>query len=100
MGPLRAPGRRGGRPRPDRGRVDATSRAGCGWPASTLLVAIAIVSALTFIPDAPLRNPETGEIFGNSPFMSSLLFIISMLFLAAGLGYGKGAGSLTGAAPT
>ena len=61
-----------------------------------LLVAVAIVSALTFLPNAPLRNPDTGEIFGNSPFMSSLLFIISMLFLAAGLGYGKGAGSLTG----
>jgi aminobenzoyl-glutamate transport protein len=61
------------------------------------LVAIAIVSALTFLPNAPLRNPETGEIFGNSPFMSSLLFIISMLFLAAGLGYGSGSGSLTGA---
>ncbi|HSS68831.1 MAG TPA: AbgT family transporter [Nocardioidaceae bacterium] len=61
-----------------------------------LLVAVVIVSALTFLPDAPLRNPDTGEIFGNSPFMSSLLFIISMLFLAAGLGYGKGAGSLTG----
>ncbi|MEV6284014.1 AbgT family transporter [Kribbella sp. NPDC051770] len=61
-----------------------------------LLVAVAIVSALTFIPDAPLRNPETGEIFGSSPFMSSLLFIISMLFLAAGLGYGRGAKSLTG----
>lgn len=61
-----------------------------------LAVAVAIVSALTFIPDAPLRNPDTGEIFGNSPFMSSLLFIISMLFLAAGLGYGKGSGSLTG----
>ena len=61
-----------------------------------LLVAVVIVSALTFIPGAPLRNPETGEIFGNSPFMSSLLFIISMLFLAAGLGYGKGASTLTG----
>lgn len=60
------------------------------------LVAITIVSALTFLPGAPLRNPETGEIFGNSPFMSSLLFIISMLFLAAGLGYGTGSGSLTG----
>ena len=60
------------------------------------LVAVAIISALTFIPGAPLRNPETGEIFGNSPFMSSLLLIISMLFLAAGLGYGRGAGSLTG----
>ena len=61
---------------------------GCG-SGSTSLVAIAIVSALTFLPGAPLRNPETGEIFGNSPFMSSLLFIISMLFLAAGLGYGR-----------
>ncbi|NPD06249.1 AbgT family transporter [Nocardioides sp. zg-1308] len=60
------------------------------------LVAVAIICALTFIPGAPLRNPETGEIFGNSPFMSSLLLIISMLFLAAGLGYGKGSGSLTG----
>lgn len=60
------------------------------------LVAVAIISALTFIPGAPLRNPETGEIFGNSPFMSSLLLIISLLFLAAGLGYGRGSGSLTG----
>ncbi|WP_426562604.1 AbgT family transporter [Angustibacter sp. McL0619] len=60
------------------------------------LGAAAIVSLLTFLPNAPLRNPETGEIFGNSPFMSSLLFIISMLFLAAGLGYGRGASTLTG----
>lgn len=69
---------------------------GLRWSVYYLLVAVAIVSALTFIPGAPLRNPETGEIFGSSPFMSSLLFIISMLFLAAGLGYGRGAQSLTG----
>jgi aminobenzoyl-glutamate transport protein len=69
---------------------------GLKWSVYFLLVAVAIVSALTFIPGAPLRNPETGEIFGSSPFMSSLLFIISMLFLAAGLGYGRGAKSLTG----
>ena len=61
-----------------------------------VLVAIVIIGLLTALPNAPLRNPDTGEIFGNSPFMSSLLFIISMLFLAAGLGYGKGSGSLTG----
>ncbi len=60
------------------------------------LVAAVVVGLLTFLPDAPLRNPDTGEIFGNSPFMSSLLFIISMLFLAAGLGYGRGANSLVG----
>ncbi|GAA1520953.1 AbgT family transporter [Kribbella lupini] len=69
---------------------------GLRWSVYYLLVAAAIVSALTFIPNAPLRNPETGEIFGSSPFMSSLLFIISMLFLAAGLGYGQGSKSLTG----
>ena len=69
---------------------------GLRWSVYYLLVAVAIVSALTFIPGAPLRNPDTGEIFGSSPFMSSLLFIISMLFLAAGLGYGRGAKSLTG----
>ncbi|HQG16776.1 MAG TPA: AbgT family transporter [Ornithinibacter sp.] len=60
------------------------------------LVAIAVVTLLTAPPNAPLRNPETGEVFGTSPFMSSLLFIISMFFLAAGLGYGRGAGSLIG----
>lgn len=60
------------------------------------LVAVAVVALLTAPPGAPLRNPETGEVFGSSPFMSSLLFIISMLFLAAGLGYGRGAGTLTG----
>ena len=60
------------------------------------LVAVAVVTLLTALPNAPLRNPDTGEIFGSSPFMSSLLFIISMLFLAAGLGYGRGARTLTG----
>ncbi|HZX04431.1 AbgT family transporter [Kribbella sp.] len=69
---------------------------GLRWSVYYLLIAVAIVSALTFVPGAPLRNPDTGEIFGSSPFMSSLLFIISMLFLAAGLGYGQGAKSLTG----
>ncbi len=61
-----------------------------------LLVAVVILSLLTFLPSAPLRNQETGEIFGNSPFMSSLLFIVSLLFLVTGIGYGRGADTLTG----
>jgi len=60
------------------------------------LAAVAVVTVLTALPNAPLRNPDTGEVFGSSPFMSSLLFIISMLFLAAGLGYGRGAKTLMG----
>jgi aminobenzoyl-glutamate transport protein len=55
------------------------------------LAALAVIVLLTVLPDAPLRNPETGSIFNNSPLMSSLIFIITLLFLVAGLGFGFGA---------
>ena len=39
--------------------------------------------------------PVTGDIFGNSPFMDSLIFIIMLLFLVAGICYGVGARTFT-----
>jgi aminobenzoyl-glutamate transport protein len=54
-----------------------------------------VVALLTVLPSAPLRNPETGSIIGDSPFMDSLMFIITLLFLAAGIAFGRGAKSLT-----
>lgn len=54
-------------------------------------VTLAIILALTLPPGAPLRDPQTGAIIGHSPFMDSLIVIISLLFLAAGMGYGRGA---------
>ena len=33
---------------------------------------------------------------GDSPFMDSLIVIIALIFLVAGLAYGRGAGTLTG----
>ena len=54
-----------------------------------------LVALLTLLPDAPLRNPETGAIVGDSPFMDSLMFIITLLFLAAGIMFDRGARSLT-----
>jgi para-aminobenzoyl-glutamate transporter family len=56
-----------------------------------LLAAVAGVTLLTVLPDAPLRNPETGSIFNDSPLMDSLIFIITSLFLVAGICYGIGA---------
>jgi aminobenzoyl-glutamate transport protein len=53
-----------------------------------------VILLLTVLPGAPLRDPETGNIIGTSPFMDSLIVIISLLFLAAGLGYGRGAGTV------
>lgn len=59
------------------------------------LAALAVITLLSVLPDAPLRNPDTGSIFNNSPLMSSLIFIITLLFLVAGIGFGIGAKTLT-----
>ncbi|MEU7902957.1 AbgT family transporter [Actinoplanes sp. NPDC049118] len=45
-----------------------------------------------------LRNPETGSLIEDSPLMDSLIFIIMLIFLVAGLCYGAGAGTLKGSA--
>lgn len=62
-----------------------------------LLAATALIALLTVLPGAPLRDPVTGSIIGTSPFMNSLIVIITILFFAAGLGYGKGAGTVKSA---
>jgi aminobenzoyl-glutamate transport protein len=56
-----------------------------------VLASIAVVTLLTVIPGAPLRHPETDAIIGDSPFMDSLIFIITVIFLVAGICYGVGA---------
>jgi aminobenzoyl-glutamate transport protein len=58
------------------------------------LAVIAAIVLLTAIPGAPLQDPETGDVIGDSPFMDSLIVIIMLVFLAAGLAYGRGAGTL------
>ena len=60
---------------------------------ATLAVLIA-VTLLTVLPNAPLRNPVTGKIIGDSPLMDSLILIITIVFFAAGLAYGRGAGTI------
>ncbi len=59
------------------------------------LVALAVILLFTLPPGAPLRGPKASSVIGTSPFMDSLIVIISLLFLAAGLGYGRGAGTVS-----
>jgi len=60
-----------------------------------LVGSVAVIALLTFPSGAPLRDPDTGAIVGNSPFMSSLIVQIMLVFLAIGVAYGIGAGTIT-----
>src|SRR4029077_18238792 len=60
------------------------------------LAGLAAITLLTAIPGAPLRNPETGKVIGDSPFMDSLIVIIMIVFYVAGYLYGRGAGTIKG----
>lgn len=58
-----------------------------------LLGVLAVFALLTLPPGAPLRNPTTGAIVGNSPFMNGLIALIMILFLVTGAAFGFGAGT-------
>ncbi|NPV54759.1 MAG: AbgT family transporter [Firmicutes bacterium] len=70
---------------------------GLRWSALGILGVIVVIALLTFIPGAPLRDPETGSIIGTSPFMDSLIVIIAIVFLVAGAVYGKVTGTIKNA---
>jgi aminobenzoyl-glutamate transport protein len=88
----------GATPTPDKPVIEgAADSKGLKWAAIATLGALLVVLLLTLPPGAPLRDPVSGEIVGQTPFMDSLLFIITMLFLVAGVGYGYGAGTFKNA---
>jgi aminobenzoyl-glutamate transport protein len=61
-----------------------------------LLGSLAVIALLTVPSGAPLRDPVTGAIVGTTPFMDSLLFLITLIFLVCGICYGMGAKSMSG----
>jgi aminobenzoyl-glutamate transport protein len=63
-----------------------------------LIGVLAFIGLLLLPPGAPLRNPETGAMIANSPFMNSLIVSIALIFLVCGIAYGRGAGTLRSAA--
>ena len=59
------------------------------------LSVIVVFTLLTAPAGASLRDPVTGAIIGDTPFMNSLIVIVTALFFGAGLAYGIGAGTIT-----
>ena len=70
---------------------------GLRWAGVGILITVVVIALLTVIPGAPLRDPETGSIIGTSPFMDSLIVLISIVFLVAGAFYGKATGTIKNA---
>jgi aminobenzoyl-glutamate transport protein len=62
------------------------------WALVAMIIAIL---AITLPDGAPLRDPVTGDIIGNTPFMQSLIFLITLIFLFCGIAYGIGAKTIT-----
>jgi aminobenzoyl-glutamate transport protein len=90
LGPYKAPskaGREGAELSPQESR-------GLQFALYGLIGLIAVFMLLTVPSWAPLRNPETGELIGSSPFMNGLIALIVLLFLVTGWAYGIGAGTL------
>jgi aminobenzoyl-glutamate transport protein len=70
---------------------------GLRWAGIGTIAVVVVIALLTVIPGAPLRDPVTGSIIGTSPFMDSLIVIISIVFLVAGAFYGWATGTVKNA---
>ncbi len=60
------------------------------------LAVLGFVLLITLPPGAPLRDPITGDIVGQTPFMASLLFIVMLCFFVPGIAYGSAVGQYKG----
>jgi aminobenzoyl-glutamate transport protein len=84
---------------PDDDTVDADADAkGLKLAFRTMLVVFGVIVLLVAPSGAPLRDPGTGAILGNTPFMASLIFLITLAFLFCGIAFGIGAGTITSSA--
>ncbi len=77
------------------GKLSSEESRGLMFAALALIATIVAFGFLTIPSGAPLRDPETDVLIGNSPFMNGLIALIMILFLVTGAAYGYGAGTIT-----
>jgi aminobenzoyl-glutamate transport protein len=84
----------GEQPAEEGGALSADESRGLRYALVAALGVLALFGLLALPPGAPLRNPETGALIGNTPFMNGLIAVIMVGFLATGAAYGYGAGRM------
>jgi aminobenzoyl-glutamate transport protein len=82
---------KGEKPAEGAGGLSADESRGLKYATLGLLAVLIVFGLLTLPAGAPLRNPDTGELIGNSPFMNGLIALIMVVFLTTGAAYGYGA---------
>ena len=75
--------------------LSADESRGLRYAAVGMVALLGIFALLTLPAGAPLRNPDTGELIGNSPFMNGLIAMIMAAFLVTGTAFGIGARTIT-----
>jgi aminobenzoyl-glutamate transport protein len=71
---------------------------GLKYSSWALVAVLAVFALLAIPPGAPLRNPETGALIGDSPYMAGLITFVALVFLVTGAAYGAGARTVEGMA--
>lgn len=82
-------------PKEETGGMSADEARGLRYAALALGAVLLVFALLTLPTGAPLRNPDTGDLIGSSPFMNGLIALIMVAFLATGAAYGVGARTIT-----
>ena len=75
--------------------ISAQEQRGLKFALVGFMAVVLVFTLLTAPVGASLRDPLTGAIIGDTPFMNSLIVIVTSLFFGAGLAYGIGAGTIT-----
>jgi aminobenzoyl-glutamate transport protein len=81
----------GEKPTAEGGKLSKDETRGLKYAFLGLVAVLVVFWFLTIPEEAPLRNPDTGDLIGNSPFMNGLIALIMVLFLVTGAAYGYGA---------
>lgn len=87
----------GEKPAEQGGSLSADESRGLRYAGMGLVAVLVAFALLTLPAGAPLRNPDTGALIGDSPFMNGLIALIMVLFLVTGAAYGIGARTMNSA---
>jgi aminobenzoyl-glutamate transport protein len=82
-------------PSVEKGALSPDESRGLLFAGVALMATVGVFALLSLPSGAPLRDPETDVLIGNSPFMNGLIAAIMTIFLTTGAAYGYGARTLT-----